>query len=968
MIHDRSRIELIEIEDVLKKSYLEYSMSVIVARALPDVRDGLKPSQRRILYAMHELNLTPGRGFRKCAKIAGDTSGNYHPHGEQVIYPTLVRMAQPWSLRYQLVDGQGNFGSQDGDPPAAMRYTEARLQKSSVDLMDDLDKDTVDYKTNYDDTRMEPTVFPSKFPNLLVNGSSGIAVGMATNLSPHNIGEVCDGIIALIDNPEMEPVDLIKYIHGPDFPTGGYIIGTAGISDYFQTGRGRIILRGKAAIETKNNGAEAIIITEIPYQLNKTLLINKIVSLVKDKRIEGISDLRDESGRQGMRLVVTIKRNAEGNAVLNKLYKYSQLQESFSVNNRALVNGIPKVINMKEMIQNYIDFRHEVVVRRTKFELDNAERRLHILEGYRIALDNIDEIIALIRASKTTVEANQNLQEKFKLSEIQAKAILEMRLQKLTGLEREKVEKEYNEIVKTVKKLIHILENRSLRMNIIKKEVSDINNKYSDLRRTTILEGSADIETEDMIADEEMVITISHQGYIKRLPINTYRKQGRGGKGLSGSNLKEEDFTESIFVASTHAYILFFTDFGKCHWLKVHRIPKVGRLARGKAIVNLLQLEREEKIEAFVTARDFELPHYVTMVTKKGTIKKSALTAFSHPRVNGIIAIKLIEGDQLIDAQITDGDNDIILATKNGYANRFNETDVRSMGRNSQGVRGIRLREKDKVVAMVVVKRGGTLLAISENGYGKRSDVDHYTQTKRGSKGVITLKTTERNGYLISLMEVVDNDDLMIVTKKGMIIRQAVEKISVIGRNTQGVRLINLNKGDKVFDITRILAEQEEELEEIEGLSEEALDESEEVSIKPEEQPEETIGETEEIPVKTEEQPEEMKEETEEITVKPEKKPEEAIEETKEVFIKPEKKPEEMKEETEEVPIKSEEKSEKAIEETEVSLKPEEQPEQEISEVEEKKEQPKVASSKKKKKIKIDKKTEQIELLLDDDE
>ncbi|MDA3813361.1 MAG: DNA gyrase subunit A [Candidatus Cloacimonetes bacterium] len=811
MIHDRSRIELLEIEDVLKKSYLEYSMSVIVSRALPDVRDGLKPSQRRILFAMNELNLAPGKGFRKCAKIAGDTSGNYHPHGEQVIYPTLVRMAQQWSLRYMLVNGQGNFGSQDGDPPAAMRYTEARLQNAAVDLMGDLEKDTVDYKTNYDDTRKEPVVFPSKFPNLIVNGSSGIAVGMATNMAPHNVGEVCDGIIAYVDNPEMETADFLNYIKGPDFPTGGYIIGKQGIKDYYETGRGRVIMRGKAAIETKNNGSEMIVITEIPYMLNKSLLIKKIVSVVKDKRIEGISDIRDESGRQGMRLVIVVKRNYEASSVLNKLYKYTQLQESFSVNNRALVNGIPMVINMKDMITNYVDFRHEVVVRRTKFKLKNAEERLHILEGYRIALDNIDEIISTIKASKNAQEANIKLQEKFTLSEIQAKAILEMKLQKLTGLERDKVEKEYKEIIKTVKKLKSILEKRSLRMNIIKKEVGEIKSKYADLRRTTILDGSADIETEDMIADEDMVITISRHGYIKRLPIRTYRNQGRGGKGLSGSNLKDEDFTENIFVASTHAYILFFTDHGICHWLKVHRIPKMGRLARGKAIVNLLQLEKDEKIEAFVTVRDFNDPYYVTMVTKNGTIKKSELKSFSRPRVNGIIAIKLLDDDKLIEAKITEGDNDIILATRKGYANRFNETDARSMGRNSQGVRGIRLREDDEVVAMVVVKREGTLLSISENGYGKRTEISGYKVTKRGSKGVITLKTTKRNGKLISLLEVVDNDDLMIVTREGMIIRQPVNRISIIGRNTQGVKLIALNEKDKVYDITRIIAEDEQE-------------------------------------------------------------------------------------------------------------------------------------------------------------
>ncbi len=808
MIHDRSRIEHIEIEDVLKKAYMEYSMSVIVSRALPDSRDGLKPSQRRILFAMNELNLAPGRGFRKCAKIAGDTSGNYHPHGEQVVYPTLVRMAQPWSLRYLLIDGQGNFGSQDGDPPAAMRYTEARLHKAAVDLMSDLDKDTVDYQGNYDDTRKEPKVFPSKFPNLICNGSSGIAVGMATNMAPHNINEVCDGIVAQIDNPDIEPLELLKYIKGPDFPTGGFVIGRQGIKEYFTTGHGKITLRGKAAIETKNNNSEQIVITEIPYQLNKTLLIERIVKLVKDKRIDGISDIRDESGRQGMRLVIAIKRGYEGNSVLNKLYKYSQLQGTFSVMNRALVGGEPKVLSMKQMIQSYIDFRHDVVVRRTQFELDKAEKRLHILEGYRIALDNIDEVIKTIRESNTVQDASDNLQARFGLSEIQAKAILDMRLQKLTGLERDKIEEEYQSLVLTIKELKDILAIRELRMNIIKEEVAEMRDKYGDARRTVILDGSGDIETEDMIADEEMVITISHDGYIKRLPIDTYRKQGRGGKGLSGSNLKDEDFIETIFVASTHSYILFFTDQGMCYWLKVHRIPRMGRLARGKAIVNLLQL-KDEKVKAFVTVRDFNNPHFITMVTRNGIIKKTALEAYSRPRVNGIIAIKLIEGDELIDAQITEGTNDIILATWNGFANRFNEQDARALGRNSQGVRGISLRPDDRVVAMVVVKREGTLLSISENGFGKRTEISSYSVTKRGSKGVITLKTTERNGHLVSLLEVVDNDDLIIITKNGMIIRQAVANISVIGRNTQGVKLIGLNEHDKVIDVSRIQAEEE---------------------------------------------------------------------------------------------------------------------------------------------------------------
>ena len=867
-VFEGERIVKVNIENQMKAAYIDYSMSVIVSRALPDVRDGLKPVHRRVLFGMHELGVFSNRPYKKSARIVGEVLGKYHPHGDSSVYYSMVRMAQEWSLRYPLVEGQGNFGSIDGDNPAAMRYTEARLQKVAVDLMDDLDKDTVDYKTNYDDTRKEPVVFPSKFPNLIVNGSSGIAVGMATNMAPHNVGEVCDGITAYVDNPEMEPAEFLKYISGPDFPTGGYIIGKQGIKDYFETGRGRIIMRGKTAIETKNNGSEMIVITEIPYMLNKSLLIHKIVSVVKDKRIEGISDIRDESGRQGMRLVIIVKRNYEASSVLNKLYKYTQLQESFSVNNRALVNGIPKVINMRDMISNYVDFRHEVVVRRTKFELKNAEERLHLLEGYRIALDNIDEIIATIKASKNAQEATIKLQEKFKLSEIQAKAILEMRLQKLTGLEREKIEKEYKDIIKTVKKLKGILEKRSLRMDIIKREVAEIKKKYADLRRTIILEGSADIETEDMIADEEMVITISRHGYIKRLPIRTYRNQGRGGKGLSGSNLKDEDFIESIFVASTHAYILFFTDHGICHWLKVHRIPSLGRLARGKAIVNLLQLERDEKIEAFVTVRDFDDPYYVTMVTKNGTVKKSELKSFSRPRVNGIIAIKLLDDDKLIEAKITEGDNDIILATRNGYANRFNETDARSMGRNSQGVRGIRLREDDEVVAMVVVKREGTLLSISENGYGKRTEISGYKVTKRGSKGVITLKTTERNGKLISLLEVVDNDDLMIVTREGMIIRQSVNKISIIGRNTQGVKLIALNGKDKVYDIARIIAEDEQE-------------ESEENPESQDQNPKEELLEDNNV-VKADEQPldEEVTDETKDVI---EDVPEKVIEEVEDI-------------------------------------------------------------------------------------
>ncbi len=810
MLQDESKIIHVQIEDELQKRYIEYSMSVIVSRALPDVRDGLKPSQRRILYAMKELNLAPNKGFRKCAKIAGDTSGNYHPHGEQVVYPTLVRMAQPWNLRYPLVNGQGNFGSIDGDPPAAMRYTEAKLYKTSMDLMEDLDKDTVDFRANYDDTRKEPIVFPSKLPNLLINGSSGIAVGMATSIPPHNLSEICNAVKALIDNPDLSPLDLMEIVKGPDFPTGGQIVGKAGILDYFQTGRGKIKLRGKAHIEENAKHNDFIVITEIPYQLNKTLLIEKIVSLVKEKRIEGISDIRDESGRQGMRLVIVVKKNSDANIVLNHLYKFSQLQSTFSVINLALLDNAPRIFTLKETIEQYIIFRHEVIVRRTKFELKNAEARLHILEGYRIALDNIDEIIKTIRASKNTEIARNQLMEKFKLSVIQAKAILEMKLQKLTGLERDKIEHEYNEILKTVDRLREILSTKELRMGILKDEMDELIAKYGDERRTSIIENTGDFEIEDLIEEQDMVVTISHEGYLKRLGLDTYRQQNRGGKGSNSTNLKENDFIETIFVASTHANILFFTDMGKCYWLKVYEIPEVSRTARGKSIVNLLKLEKNENIKAFVTVKDFTDNKYVMMVSAAGIIKKTELSAFSRPRKTGIKAIKLLPGDELIDAQITDGTNDIILATHTGFSNRFNETEVRSMGRVARGVKGISLRKDDKVVAMVVLHREGSILAISENGFGKRSKPEQYHATHRGSKGVITLKTTKRNGHLVSLMEVVDTDDLMIVTKQGKIVRLSIGDMNTIGRNTQGVKLINLNEDDKVFDITLIETNEEE--------------------------------------------------------------------------------------------------------------------------------------------------------------
>ena len=819
---DNNRIINVQIEDQLKQAYLDYSMSVIVARALPDIRDGLKPSQRRIIFAMHELNLSPGGHFRKCAKIAGDTSGNYHPHGEQVVYPTLVRLAQPWIMRYQLIDGQGNFGSIDGDPPAAMRYTEARLQKVTMEMLDELDKDTVEFKSNYDETRKEPTVFPSRVPNLLVNGSSGIAVGMATNMPPHNIKEICSAMIALIDNPELQPLELLNYIKGPDFPTGGFILGMDGIRDYFETGRGKIIVRGKVDIETGHNDQELIIIREIPYQLAKTLLIEKMVELVKEKRIEGISDIRDESGRDGMRLVVQVKRNHDAQVVRNLLYKYTQLQSTFGVINLCLIDGVPQVVPMKDMILNFIKFRHEVVLRRTLFELRNAEARMHILEGLRIALDHLDEVIATIRASQTPQEASEQLQAKFGLSEIQAKAILDMRLQRLTGLERDKIEQEYQELLLTIKRLQDLIASVDLRSELIKEETTEIMERFGDARRTTIIEAfGTGFNMEDLVADEMVVVTITHDGYVKRIPVDTYKVQGRGGKGLSASNLKEDDFIQYLFVASTHSYILLFTDHGRCYWLKVFEIPEASRTARGKAIVNLVQFQEKEKIKAFVTLREFAEDQYITMCTRNGLVKKTSLKAFSRPRNIGILAIKLNEDDELIDARITGGSDDILLATRNSYCNRFNESDVRPSGRFTMGVKGIGLRDKDYVISMTVIKpeymtensdeTAPSILAISENGYGKRTTIDSYTVHKRGSKGVITLKTTLRNGHLAALMMVNEGDDLMIITQEGMIIRQKVDVVSLISRNTQGVRLINLTGADKVRDITYVPSEPDDE-------------------------------------------------------------------------------------------------------------------------------------------------------------
>ncbi|MCB5251590.1 MAG: DNA gyrase subunit A, partial [Candidatus Cloacimonetes bacterium] len=695
-----------------------------------------------------------------------------------------------------------------------MRYTEARMQKITLELMAELEKDTVDFKSNYDETRKEPVVFPSRIPNLLVNGSSGIAVGMATNMPPHNITEICNAIIALIDNPELQPLDLLKYIKGPDFPMGGMVLGTDGIRDYFETGRGRVLVRGEADVVTMPNESERIIIRSIPYQVSTSLLISRMVELVKNKKIEGISDIRDESGRDGMRVVIHVKRNHDANVVLNLLYKYSQLQSTFGVINLCLIDGIPQVVNMKDMVTNFIEFRHDVVLRRTQYELRNAEARLHILEGYRIALDHLDEVIATIRASKTPAEANEQLQEKFGLSEIQAKAILDMRLQRLTGMELEKIETEYNELLKLIEYLRNLVASREERMAVVKEETLELMNKFGDKRRTTILEGhgGGSFNMEDLIADDMMVVTITHDGYVKRLPVDTYKVQMRGGKGLNSSNLKESDFIQYLFVASAHSYILLFTDHGMCHWLKVYEIPEASRTARGKAIVNLVQFAEGEKIKAFVTLKKFRADQHIVMCTRRGLIKKTALSAYSRPRRNGIRAIKLIEGDELIDARISEGSDDILLATHNGYCNRFSEENIRSLGRVSQGVKGISLREGDYVISMALITadqmlengepNSATILAVSENGYGKRTAISSYSTTRRGSKGVITLKTSKRNGHLASLLLVTDEDDLMIITQDGMIIRQAVKDISVISRNTQGVRLINLSKGDKVHDIT----------------------------------------------------------------------------------------------------------------------------------------------------------------------
>ncbi|MEO5989360.1 MAG: DNA gyrase subunit A [Candidatus Eisenbacteria bacterium] len=816
-LNDRSKIVEMNIEAEMKTSYINYSMSVIVSRALPDVRDGLKPSQRRILVAMNDLNLQPGRGYRKCAKIAGDTSGNYHPHGEGVVYPTLVRMAQSWVMRYPLVDGQGNFGSIDGDAPAAMRYTEARLTAIAVEMLADLEKNTVDFRSNYDETREEPSVLPGVVPNLLVNGCSGIAVGMATEVPPHNLREICDAIAMVIERPEVEAEELLKMVKGPDFPTGGIIYGTQGIRDCYLTGRGIMRVRARVQVEEGKAGRMSLVVTEIPFQVNKSSLLEKIADMVRSGKIAGISDLRDESDRDGMRIVIELKKDANPKVVLNQLFVHTPLQSSVGAIMLALVDNRPQVLTLRGLIDQYVRHRREVVRRRTEFDLAEAERRAHILEGLKIALDHLDQVIALIRASKDVETARNGLVSTFQLSEIQASAILEMRLQRLTGLERDKIQAEYLEVIKLIEKLRSILASERKMLSIILDEVKHLRDKYGDDRRTMIAVDEGEINYEDTIEQKDMVITISHNGYIKRQEISAYRAQRRGGKGIKGTGVKEEDYIEHLFIANTHAYLMILTDKGRCYWLKVHEIETAGRAAKGRPLVNYLEgMGREERVQAVVPVKAFDDQHFLVCATRKGLIKKTVLSAYRNVRKAGINAINLEEDDSLIETTITDGTQDIILAKKKGLAIRFHEDEVRPTGRSSYGVKAVTLDDaEDEVVSMVGVKRSATLLAVTENGYGKRSEISEYRVSHRGGKGIITIKTTDRNGAVVAVKEVVDEDELMIITKHGQLIRTPVKGISVLGRNTQGVRLVNLSVAgeagdllpDAVAGVTRIVPE-----------------------------------------------------------------------------------------------------------------------------------------------------------------
>jgi DNA gyrase subunit A len=824
---ENGKIVLINIEDEMRSAYIDYSMSVIVSRALPDVRDGLKPVHRRVLYGMLDLGVYSNRPYKKSARIVGEVLGKYHPHGDSSVYDTMVRMAQYWSLRYPLVDGQGNFGSVDGDSPAAMRYTEARLRKVAEEMLADLDKDTVNFRPNFDDSLTEPEVLPAKIPNLLINGASGIAVGMATNMPPHNLTEVIDGTIAYIENRDIDIEGLIQFIKAPDFPTGGIIYGYDGVRKAFETGRGRIVMRAKTAFEEIREGKEAIIITEIPYQVNKADMIKKTADLVNDKKIEGISDIRDESDRNGMRIVYELRRDAIPNVVLNKLFKNTALQTSFSVNNIALVKGKPEALNVKDMIVHFVDHRHEVVVRRTQYELRKAEERAHILEGLLIALDNLDEVIALIRASQTPEIARTGLMERFNLSEIQARAILDMRLQKLTGLERDKIKAEHAELMKTIEELRSILGNESLRMDIIKKELMEMKDKYGDERKTKIEYDSADFRIEDMIPNEKVVITISHLGYMKRTSLAEYKLQNRGGTGSRGSKTRDKDFLEHMFVANNHNYLLIFTEKGKCFWMRVFEVPEGSKTAKGRAIQNLLNISPDDKVLAYINVLDLKDEayinnNYLVMCTKKGVIKKTTLEAYSRPRQNGINAITIREGDQLLEAKLTTGNDEIVMAVKSGRAIRFNEIKVRPMGRNAAGVRGIKLSNpSDEVIGMVCVSDIETdILVVSENGYGKRSKLQDYRMTNRGGKGVKTLTISNKTGDLIAIKNVNDNDELMIINEAGVVIRLNMSNIRVMGRATQGVRLINLKENDKIAAVAKVEKEAgDEDIDDIEDVT-----------------------------------------------------------------------------------------------------------------------------------------------------
>ncbi|WP_424989204.1 DNA gyrase subunit A [Flagellimonas sp.] len=806
----------INIEDEMKSAYIDYSMSVIVSRALPDVRDGLKPVHRRVLYGMHDLGVRANSSHKKSARIVGEVLGKYHPHGDSSVYDTMVRMAQEWSLRYMLVDGQGNFGSVDGDSPAAMRYTEAKMRKIAEEMLADIDKDTVDHQLNFDDTIEEPTVLPTRIPNLLVNGASGIAVGMATNMPPHNLSEVVDGTVAYIDNNDIEIDELITHIKAPDFPTGGIIYGYDGVKEAFHTGRGRVVMRAKANIE-EVQGKECIVVTEIPYQVNKADMIKKTADLVNEKKIEGISNIRDESDRNGMRIVYILKRDAIPNIVLNMLYKYTALQSSFSVNNIALVNGRPELLNLKDIIYHFVEHRHEVVVRRTKFELKKAEDRAHILEGLIIASDNIDEVIAIIRGSANVEEARNSLMERFKLTEVQAKAIVEMRLRQLTGLEQDKLREEHAELLKTIEDLKDILEKKERRMQIIKDELLEIKDKYGDDRRSEINYAGGDLSIEDMIPDEQVVITISHAGYIKRTPLSEYKTQNRGGVGQKASSTRNEDFLEHLFVGTNHQYMLFFTQKGKCFWMRVFEIPEGSRTSKGRAIQNLINIEQDDKVKAFICTQDLKdeeyvNSHFVIMATKKGTVKKTSLEQYSRPRQNGINAITIREDDELLEAKLTTGTSQIFLGLKSGKAIRFEESKTRPMGRNASGVRGITLADdNDEVVGMVSVHNfEDDILVVSERGYGKRSNIDDYRITNRGGKGVKTISITEKTGGLVAIKNVTDTDDLMIINKSGIAIRMGVEDLRVMGRATQGVRLINLKDNDSIAAVAKVVKEDDD--------------------------------------------------------------------------------------------------------------------------------------------------------------